>query len=128
MGHTMVLSLVFIASVAAVPYWHSQFEGKTSKKLVTVSKTLPLMGTSVGLMEMLLELTTSTANGRAKTLNPSKSSSRECKPVFWKEGDKQPTEKLEMITAATEKKLKLHMGLTSMGDTDATVIMMPPSI
>jgi hypothetical protein len=118
-----------LADVDATPKSHSQsLAKKMSKMLETVSKTLPLMGTRVGLTVTFLDSTTSTANGYSITLKPSKTKSREYMPIFSNEGQTQPTEKSEMKTAGTEEKLKLQVALKSIGDMDVTVIMMPPSI
>jgi hypothetical protein len=96
--------------------------------LVIVSRMLPRMGKRVGLTVTFLDNTTSTANGDSTMLKPFETRSREYVPIFWNEGVTQPIENADKSIDGTEKKLKLHIGLKSIGDTDATVIIMPPSI
>jgi hypothetical protein len=61
-------------------------------------------------------------------LKPSINKSREYMPVFGKEGAAHPTEKEEKRSACTDAKLKLQVGIYSIGETDVKVMIVPPPI
>ena len=49
-------------------------------------------------------------------------------PVLSNKGAKQPRENADIITAGTDEKLKVQIGLNSIGDKDVKVMSTPPSI